>query len=917
VVRRPLPARRRRTAGRAPTVPVMKRLFENLFAPSPVVPALWLLLTGLLTLVTVDHVIRERRLPPHPYVQATGDVQRRMAQEPLPPGARVFIYFVDSLRFDYATDPALMPNLNRLLPESTWGEVIPCATNMTVHCVEAAFSGIDRSTVLAFGEDFNPQKSKHKTAWFFQMKNRGAHIAAVSDYVIPTLYSGALAESHVYKKGASQAKLVDKALSYFADPRNTVTIVHLLGPHDDGQTHGSNTPEYRSQLKEVDDLLGRVVTQLGPSDTLMVMGDHGMDDEGKHMYNMVVPTIYLYRGPDFVPNLRRDIHLLSHTFFLSAMFRLPFHPDYQGEFFWEAIREPVRALYGPEEARALHRAVEPGKLRITPGYAVRFGLLGALWLLGLLLLFSPGFPPVPVRVGAPFGVAGIALLYLGWFWPLYALLAGMGGWLARGSSQAKNASQAGNAWRARGPWLVAAALLVWGIARGLSYRPFDMAVHEVRIFFTYGFYLLELAAGIGLYAWLFPGRAWRERLWGGSLVAMALAPFLHFPSLYAYGFLRTTPFFLSVHLGATALWFFTPEPGDRTWRERLAMAALPLTAALMLLPQYSMFVENFRIFDFPLLPHREGSGWNLAYALVPYAISSVFAVRQTHVGRARWSWALPALLATPLIWLFGDHLSPFVYAGLFWVLLALWFVPARWFPGGCKWLITFSWAQWLLAYMFLFSLQVFYQIHLLVVCAFALLEADRRLEVTHPDAPRGLLAVPAVALILLSFTAFFSARTCGIDFRFGLAWFPNLFETLWFLVFGATVIKYFAPGFLLKALEASQHRALPIPRLLRWGTFLAWAVLPMLVTLLVISEKVPLVVDTLEEGMYLLGVSLMLLVTEALPVGSFEAARCAQPSPEPEAGEVRPPETGEELAPETGEVLAPETGEELADDSLT
>jgi len=135
-----------------------------------------------------------------------------------------------------------------------------------------------------------------------------------------------------------------------------------------------------------------------------------------------------------------------------------------------------------------------------------------------------------------------------------------------------------------------------------------------------------------------------------------------------------------------------------------------------------------------------------------------------------------------------------------------------------------------------------------------------------------------VALILLSFTAFFSARTCGIDFRFGLAWFPGLFETLWFLVFGATLVKYFSPVFLLKALETSQRRELPIPRLLRWGTFLAWTVMPLLLMMLFLSEKVPLVVDTLEEGMYLLGVSLTLLLTEALPVGSFRSRAPDEPT---------------------------------------
>ncbi|MBU1070296.1 alkaline phosphatase family protein [Myxococcota bacterium] len=855
----------------------MKRLLGTLFAPSPVIPSMWLLLTGLLTLVSVDHVIRERRLPPHPYVLATPDIQRKMETEQLPPESRVFIYFIDSLRFDYAITPELMPNLSRLLPQSTWGEVTPCATSMTVHCVEAAFSGIDRSTVLAFGEDFNPQKSKHKTAWFFQMKNRGAHIAAVTDYVIPTLYKDALAENHVYKKGASQKKLVDRALGYFANPKNTVTIVHLLGPHDDGQTYGSNTPQYRAQLKEVDDLLGEVVAALKPTDTLMIMGDHGMDDEGRHMYNMVVPTFYLYRGPEFTPNLRRDIHLLSHTFFLSVMFRLPFHPSYQGEFFWEAVSEPVRKQYGPEEARALHRPVEPGDLTISTEYRIRFGLLILLWILGFRLLFHKA-PAVPNRFGVPWAVASVVALYMGWFWPLVAALAGMAAFLMRG------------AWRTWTVWILGGLVFAWGVSRGLVYRPFDLAMHEVKIHFIYMFFLLELGAGFLLYGHMFGPARWRERLWGGSLLAMAIAPFLHFPSLYAYGFLRTTPFFLSVHLAATAMWFSGPDFNRRPWKEMLPLLSLPVVAALLLLPQYSIFVENFRIFDFPLLPHREGSGWNMVYALVPFALSTFFAVRQTHLRREKLIWILPAFLLTPAFLLLGHHLSPFVFAGLFWGLLALWFLPSRWFPGGCKWLLTFFWTQWLLSYMFIFSLQAFYQIHLLFLCAFALLEASRFIAAHKPDRPYGLIVIPAVALILLSFTAFFSIRTCGIDFRFGLAWFPDLFETLWFLVFGATLVKYFSPVFLIKALETSQCRELAMPRMLRWGTFLAWTVMPLMLTLLFISEKVPLVVDTLEEGMYLLGVSLTLLITEALPVGSFRVAglsraACSSPTEvEPPAG---------------------------------
>ena len=43
----------------------------------------------------------------------------------------------------------------------------------------------------------------------------------------------------------------------------------------------------------------------------------------------------------------------------------------------------------------------------------------------------------------------------------------------------------------------------------------------------------------------------------------------------------------------------------------------------------------------------------------------------------------------------------------------------------------------------------------------------------------------------------------------------------------------------------------------------------MLVTLLLLRESVPLVVDTLEEGMYLAGVLLLVLVVSVVPVHAF------------------------------------------------
>lgn len=838
----------------------MKNLISLLLSPLPAVRAGWMLVTALLTLVSVDHVIRERKLPPHPYVKATMPLQEELRQHTEPVQGRLFIYFVDSLRFDYAVNPELMPHLNALLPQSVWGRVTPCATNMTVHCVEAAFSGIDRSTVLAFGEDFNPQKSKNKTSWFFQMKNRGARITAVSDYVIPTLYSGALTENYVYPKGTSQRFLVNKALSQFSRPDTNVTIVHLLGPHDDGQTFGSNSPQYRSQLKEVDELLGHVVSRLSPTDSLMVMGDHGMDDDGRHMYNMDVPTFYLYRGPDFARGVRRDIHLLSHTFFLTVLFRLPFYPEYQGDFHWDAFQESVQQLYGDPAVRSLSRPVMPARIHVSRGYFVRFCMLALLWILGLGLLLQSPVSPVSLRLGIPWAVASTVLLFLGWFWALFLLQAVMGVHLLRQSPA-----------RPKLPvFLVLGIFLAgWGVFRGFTYHAFDMAVHEVRIFFTYAFYLLELGAGIFLYTLLFRPADWRRRLWGGSIAALMLAPLLHYPSLYAYGYLRSLPFFASVHFFASALLFLDSRLPFDGRRERADAVLMSLAAGLLLLPQYSMFVENFRIFDFPRLPHREGSFLNAAIVFFPYALAVAAAARLLRIERRTLGFLLPAALLPFAAWVWGGRLSFFLYGIVFLALIVYWNIKIKIFSPGLQWFIAFLGVEFSLSYAYSFSFQVFYQIQMLLICGFALLEEARLLEKHAPDLPRAGLFVPGAALVLLSFIAFFGIRTCGIDFRFALAWFPNMFETLWFLVFGATVVKYFAPAFLLAGFEAARGRKWSLAVLMRWSAFLVWAILPMLVTLLLLRESVPLVVDTLEESMYLAGVLLLALTLTALPTRAF------------------------------------------------
>jgi hypothetical protein len=840
---------------------MIRRLLDRLAAGPSVAGFVWVVALALLTAYSVDQRMRERKPPPHPYVTASKAIQARLFDAPEKSGNHLFILFIDSFRFDYALDPALMPRLNRMIPESTWGMVKPCTSNMTVHCVETTFSGYDGSSLLSFAEDFHPKQSTDASAWPFLMARMGYRIKVICNYVIARLYKDALADVHFYERGQEgidAGSLADLALKWFSEPDTDVTLLYVIDSHDAGHKFGTTGPEYKKALRDADAVLGRVLDAARPTDTILVYGDHGINDLGQHNYSQDVPTLYAYRGPDFLENHRQDISMFSHRFFLNVLFRLPFSDSYQGETYFDALTPEAKAAYGGDALLALKRS-DSGAVSTTrwTDWAFAAGLL----LAGMAGLAALGRRPRRPGLAAALGgaVAGAVAVALGqaWLMPLALALAAAGIWEIRLQ-------------RPGGPVAAGAALLV-GIAallvvRAVGYTAFDRVFHGARLVVWFALYAAYFAAGwfLAVPALGLP-RTVRARVLSGGAVLSAGLFLLHYPTLYGFGALRGVTVALTVlFIG----WGVTAMSGTRGLR-RIAGLAGTVLAAGFLGSQYLVFVENFRIVHFTVFPPESTGpavqGLALA-AMVAAQAAAAWTLGVESAGRrARWlalgGSALVVLVAARVIPVPGIAQAVVSLAAV--VLLAAGsFVRIRFLPRFALFLLL----QAVTAFVYEFGFPVLFQLNAAVACA-AVLYAGFK---TSGAAERPAALVTVVLVSLYLGMAAFGMRVIGIDFRFASRWFGDAYVALWYFVFLATLMKYAAPLLLVMLVAGGRT-----PQSLAPGAGFYCAVLmllaPFAAVLLAVGPAATLVVDSLEE---LIFTTAMLLVyaLAAAAAGRYRAA---------------------------------------------
>jgi hypothetical protein len=329
--------------------------------------------------------------------------------EALPAPGRLFVLIIDSLRAPRAEN---MKTIRELRSKSLFVYVRATKDAATVPSLRAAFTGRTQRSIFAFVQNFGHHGGT-TSSLFSQAAQRGRRVATFSDGAFYELAPG-IADPHGNAVGLGdeetrQVRAFHQALDLFRSHADDIVVFHLTTVDHAAHTRGPGDPLYERAFAVADDLLRETNAAVGPADTLVVMGDHGHDERGRHFPGLNVPTVALYRGPAFRPGAELGpVPLTIHRYLMSWALGLPLAPDYRG------VAAP-QVLAGPKppfEYRSPPPEISSALLR-----GKRFVWLGPL---GFLVAMIAAFglwslaPTRPKTWRVALGVVAGATLFAAW-----------------------------------------------------------------------------------------------------------------------------------------------------------------------------------------------------------------------------------------------------------------------------------------------------------------------------------------------------------------------------------------------------------------------------------------------------------------------------------------------------------------------
>lgn len=296
---------------------------------------------------------------------------------------RVFVLLVDSLRYGTATDPARMPHLTAM--RGLRAQVTSSRDAVTVSAIREMFSGRERFLAFGFVKDFLTGRESVESI-FTQLREDGRAASVYPPYAFEQFADDIpprpVDESVADRDQDQQDAWVREGLASFLDGRYDFSVAHIV--YSDRVAHdvGVNGEAYRAAYERVDVLIRELDAAVPPEDTLVIAGDHGHTDSGRHSLGLDVPTFALYRGAAF----RDDVHLgtipiAAHRYLLSWAAKLPLSGGYQSSRHPEALAPAASSSASPYSAESAAEAPPVGSPRaLYLIVAMTLGLVAGLWL---------------------------------------------------------------------------------------------------------------------------------------------------------------------------------------------------------------------------------------------------------------------------------------------------------------------------------------------------------------------------------------------------------------------------------------------------------------------------------------------------------------------------------------------------------
>ncbi len=318
---------------------------------------------------------------------------------------KLAIVFVDSLSERVALDPSLMPELQQLAKSGVSLQVTPCRDQLTYLCLRALLTGYDESSLLALRGNFTHAASVGDNL-FDRLAEAGRRVTVVGSHDFEAYQTSLFRAKFGPGNASSEAQLFTDLATFDPQRQADVTVFSLSNGDRMAHGFGAASPQYRQAFQTIDGLIGQVVKWAGPDSDVLVFGDHGHDEMGRHLPGLKSTTYAVYAGPSFRRNVQLRATLTDHRAILGVLLSVPTPPSYTGPSFTELFAPGVLA-----DAPRLAALRAPASRTGSPG--LRFALaawvlLGALWI-GREMLELAGLPRRWASLGAGGGVLLMAL----------------------------------------------------------------------------------------------------------------------------------------------------------------------------------------------------------------------------------------------------------------------------------------------------------------------------------------------------------------------------------------------------------------------------------------------------------------------------------------------------------------------------
>ncbi len=290
--------------------------------------------------------------------KASGEAQRPID----PAGRRLFVLILDSLD---VRDAEAMPAFQALAARGLSATVEPCLERITYVCVKEALTG--RSAFSLFGvlRNFGTASADPGANLFRDAQAAGRSVALMSaGDLVPFHVDTTVSIQH---KDRYRPEETEQALAWAQT--HDLTLYHYIW-HDSVSHHDEvGTPAYKASLAAMDAIVLQVATGLPDDVDLIITGDHGHSDDGRHVQGQDIPTRLVALSPNIQPGALPDRFPISGVRFLAAASTGLWTDQMDWDPAWTRLLSPGVS----PQTRAL---VEAGAASDARGFPIGLALVG-------------------------------------------------------------------------------------------------------------------------------------------------------------------------------------------------------------------------------------------------------------------------------------------------------------------------------------------------------------------------------------------------------------------------------------------------------------------------------------------------------------------------------------------------------------